>query len=60
MQTEDYTSIWTFLEAGGVVMYPIGAAAVVGLAILIERIVALRVERVVPGAFHIECHDLIE
>jgi biopolymer transport protein ExbB len=59
MQTEQYSSIWSFIEAGGVVMYPIGAAAVVGLAILIERIVALRLSRVSPSGFSIECRDLI-
>jgi biopolymer transport protein ExbB len=41
-------------------MYPIGVAAVVGLAILIERIVALRAARVIPEGLSIECRDLID
>ena len=59
MENEQYTTIWSFLDAGGVIMYPIGLAAVIGLAILIERIVALRPGRIVPQAFAIECRDLI-
>ena len=60
MENEQYTSIWSFLEAGGVIMYPIGIAAVIGLAILLERIVALRHQRIVPEEFAIECKDLID
>ena len=59
MKTDPYSSIWAFIEAGGVVMVPIGIAAVVGLAILIERIVALRYSQIMPEGFAVQCKALI-
>jgi len=40
-----------FLQSGGPVMIPIGLASVVMLAVLIERIFALRRGKVVPRSF---------
>jgi len=49
-----------FLQSGGPVMIPIGLASVVMLAVLIERIFALRRGKVVPRSFGVEVLELIK
>jgi biopolymer transport protein ExbB len=48
-----------FLLTGGPVMYPIGLASVVGLATLLERLMALRINRVNPRGFAVEAEELL-
>ena len=48
-----------FLGDGGPVMVPIGLASVVGLAVFLERVVALRRGRVVPSDFAREVVELL-
>ena len=47
-----------FLINGGPVMIPIGLASVVGLAVFLERLWALRSERVAPRACRVELIEL--
>lgn len=49
-----------YLEAGGPVMYPIALCSVVALATFLERMWALRRERVVPPAFCVEVVELLK
>lgn len=44
-------TIWDMAIAGGAFMIPIGIASMIGVAIVIERLVALRRRNVVPGGF---------
>ena len=46
------------LISGGPVMVPIGLASVIGLAALLERILALRQQRVIRRAFTVEVDEL--
>lgn len=48
-----------FLMQGGPVMIPIGICSVIGLASFLERLWALRRERVVPSAFCVELVELL-
>jgi biopolymer transport protein ExbB len=41
--------MWDFLVRGGVLMIPIGIASVLGVAVVIERFVALASSRIIPG-----------
>lgn len=45
--------------SGGPVMVPIGLASVIGLAVLLERIWALRAAAVVPQSFVVEVDELM-
>ncbi|MEC8191277.1 MAG: MotA/TolQ/ExbB proton channel family protein [Myxococcota bacterium] len=45
--------------SGGPVMVPIGLASVIGLAVLLERIWALRASAVVPQSFVVEVDELM-
>ena len=47
------------LISGGPVMIPIGIASVIGLAVLIERIFALREGVVIPSGLVIEVDELL-
>ena len=47
------------LISGGPVMIPIGIASVIGLAVLLERMLALRVNGVIPPALVIEVDELM-
>jgi biopolymer transport protein ExbB len=47
------------LMAGGPVMIPIGLASVVALAVFLERLWALRRDRVLPRAYTVELVDLL-
>ena len=47
-----------FLISGGPVMVPIGVASIVGLAALLERIIALREARIFPTGFAVEIDEL--
>lgn len=49
-----------FLVSGGPVMIPIGLASVLALAVLLERIFALRAGRVIPGGFAVEVQELLK
>ena len=49
-----------FLISGGPVMVPIGLSSLVGLAVLLERLFALRRGRVVPHGLVVEAHELIK
>lgn len=59
MTTDSSSNILAFIDAGGVMMAPIGCAAVIGMAILVERLVALRYSQVMPGAFVVQCKALV-
>lgn len=50
--------MFEFLKSGGPVMIFIGAASVVGLMAFIERLWALRAERVVPKSVRVELFEL--
>ena len=45
--------------SGGPVMVPIGLASVIGLAVFIERLWALRINAVVPPSFVVEVDELM-
>lgn len=49
-----------FLVSGGPVMAPIGLASLVGLAVFLERAVALRRGRVAPRSFTVEVEELVK
>lgn len=49
-----------FLVSGGPVMIPIGLSSLVGLAVFLERMVALRQGRVVPRSFAVEVEELLK
>ncbi len=49
-----------FLVSGGPVMIPIGLSSLVGLAVFLERAVALRRGRVVPRDFAVEVDELLK
>jgi biopolymer transport protein ExbB len=49
-----------FLVSGGPVMIPIGLASLVGLAVFLERAVALRRGRVAPRDFGVEIEELLK
>ena len=51
--------MFELLISGGPVMVPIGLASVIGLAVLLERIVALRESGVIPHAFVAEADELM-
>ena len=53
------SDVLDFLVSGGPVMVPIGLASVVGMAALLERVVALRTSRVVPHGFAVEINELL-
>ncbi|MBV71350.1 MAG: biopolymer transporter ExbB [Myxococcales bacterium] len=42
------TELFEFLQRGGLIMYPIAAFSLIALMVFIERILALRTERVIP------------
>jgi biopolymer transport protein ExbB len=48
-----------FLISGGPVMVPIGLASVIGLAALLERMVALRENHVFPRGFSVEVDEIL-
>lgn len=45
------TDLFETIEAGGVLMYPIGACSILALAFSLERLVVLRRRRVIPKDF---------
>lgn len=49
-----------FLVSGGPVMIPIGLASLVGLAVFLERMVALRRGAVAPRSFAVEVEELLK
>lgn len=49
-----------YLMAGGPVMFPIGACSVVALAMFLERLWALRRDRLAPKGFYVEVRDLVD
>ena len=59
MTSDSSSNILAFIDAGGVMMAPIGCAAVIGIAILVERLVALRYSKVLPGDFVVQCKTLV-
>ncbi len=50
--------MYEFLISGGPVMLPIGLASVIGLAVFVERLWALRVSKVAPRAVRVELVEL--
>ena len=44
-------SIWDFILKGGFMMIPIGVCSLIAMAVMIERIISLRREAVIPPAF---------
>jgi biopolymer transport protein ExbB len=52
--------LYEFLKSGGPVMIPILLASVVGLAAFVERLWALRADRVIPRAVRIELMQLVK
>jgi biopolymer transport protein ExbB len=54
------TDFFQFLGNGGPVMVPIGLASVVGVAVFLERLVALRTARVVPADYAREVIELLK
>lgn len=52
--------LYEFLKSGGPVMIPIMLASVVGLAAFVERLWALRLDRVIPRASRIELMQLVK
>ncbi len=51
--------MYQFVMKGGVLMYPILLCSILTLAILFERLFALRRSRVIPEKFIIEVRDLV-
>ncbi len=47
-------SIWDFVVKGGIVMIPIGICSLVALAVVAERLIALRRSKVIPPQFAAE------
>ncbi len=52
--------MYEFLKSGGPVMIPILLASVIGLAAFVERLWALRAERVIPRAVRVELLQLVK
>ncbi len=44
-------NLWDFVEKGGVMMIPIGVCSFIAMAVLIERLVSLRRENIIPKSF---------
>lgn len=44
-------SVWDFVLKGGVLMIPIGAASLIALTVIIERLLSLRRSNVIPAGF---------
>jgi biopolymer transport protein ExbB len=42
------TSIWNFIERGGILMWPIGLCSILVIAIIVERLITLRRRSVIP------------
>jgi len=45
------SNLWSIMEEGGILMYPLALCSVIGLAFVFERLVSLRRSRVAPKAF---------
>jgi len=54
------TDLWDTIQAGGILMYPIGACSILALAFSLERLVVLRRRRVIPKDFVTRFLDHLE
>ena len=53
------SALFEFLQDGGPVMIPIGLASVIGVAVFLERALALRSELICPQSFLKELHEIL-
>ncbi len=44
-------TLFSLIKKGGPVMYPLGLASILGLAIAVERLISLRRDRIIPSGF---------
>ncbi|MCA8957695.1 MAG: hypothetical protein KDC87_16590, partial [Planctomycetes bacterium] len=49
VKIEDSQTVWEFLVAGGLIMIPLAICSVAVLTLTLERLLALKREKVVPG-----------